>query len=134
MNDVLDDQTSLRDGRYEGGNESFLIELRIDVGGSGVISGDLFRADTPGHEHLSSVRTAAGIEVALPSGTWPARWDTYQGRTSTGAIAFGTQAQDTATAKPDSQTTTQVQSPDATRLSAARIRASSSSAPNGLVT
>ena len=87
MNDVLDDQASLRDGRYEGGDESFLIELRIDVGGSGVISGDLFRADTPGHEHLSSVRTAAGTDVALPSGTWPARWDTYQGRSSTGAIA-----------------------------------------------
>jgi hypothetical protein len=39
-----------------------------------------------------------------------------------GAIAFGSQAQDTSTtaAKPESQTTTQLQSTDATRLSAVR--------------
>lgn len=42
-----------------------------------------------------------------------------------GAIAFGSQAQDTATAKPDSQTTTQVQSTDTTRLSAARTAGTS---------
>lgn len=86
MGEHRDDQGPLQDGRYEGSNGDFLIDVRIDVGESGVISADLFRAGGPGHEHVASVRTEPGITVEQPDGTWGAFFQAYDDTTAPGEI------------------------------------------------
>ncbi len=85
---MTDGPPLLRDGRYEGSNADFLIEVRIDAHGCGVISGDLFLAGTPGHEHVASARTAPGTAVALADGAWPGTYQSYDGTTVPGRIAI----------------------------------------------
>ncbi|MFC4039312.1 hypothetical protein ACFO1B_12855 [Dactylosporangium siamense] len=71
------------DGRYVGGTEELSIVLRVDLGGSGVLSADVSRGLT----YLASVRTAPGVKVDAPHGRWPAQWQDVPGATATGTIA-----------------------------------------------
>jgi hypothetical protein len=71
------------DGRYVGGNEELSVVLRVDVAGSGVVSGDLSR----GGDYLASVRTAPGVRVTAAEGRWAAVWQDSQGATSTGTLS-----------------------------------------------
>jgi hypothetical protein len=70
------------DGRYEGGNDAFFMVVRVDVGGSGVISADVFR----GTEYLTSTRTRSGLVVESAAGTWPAEFSASQATTASGTV------------------------------------------------
>jgi hypothetical protein len=76
--------TDLRDGRYEGGNRDFLVDLRVEWEGARLISADLFQAGTPGHEHVASVRIVPDAPSA--DGTWAAFYEAYNGPTSAGTL------------------------------------------------
>ena len=72
------------DGRYIGGGEDLSFMLRVDRGGSGVLSIDLYR----GENYLASVRTVPGVDVTGPDGRWPAQWQDTLGAVATGTIAL----------------------------------------------
>jgi len=77
---------ALSDGRYEGADGGFFLELRIDQAGAGAISGDLYTAR---HDYLASVRTDPGVTVTEPSGAWPAVWQSRDGAVTRGTLAVG---------------------------------------------
>jgi hypothetical protein len=74
MGDVTPIPQPLSDGRYEGGNGTYFVELRIDVGDSQVVSGDVFLAGAAPRRPVASVRTEPGLAVTQPYGAWRAVW------------------------------------------------------------
>ncbi|MFC5835935.1 hypothetical protein, partial [Nonomuraea insulae] len=78
----------IRDGRYEGQADGISVALRVDAGGSGVISADVFRVPPEGpRRYLASGRTAPGTKVALDDGKWPAIWQASPTNKTTGTLA-----------------------------------------------
>ncbi|WP_298843657.1 hypothetical protein [uncultured Roseobacter sp.] len=75
------------DGRYAGGNSRLVLELRVDFGGSGVISGDLMGTRFGGEDYLASFRTTPGItpEPGRAVG-WPADFCSRDKRTARGVV------------------------------------------------
>ncbi|HEX6684675.1 MAG TPA: hypothetical protein VF062_17855, partial [Candidatus Limnocylindrales bacterium] len=71
------------DGRYEGSGDSYSVALRIDVGGSGVISADIFR----GTDYLTSVRTRWGLRCDSAIGRWAAEFSASVATTGSGLVA-----------------------------------------------
>ncbi len=67
-----EDQSSvaLQDGRYQGGNDRYFIELRLDESVSGVISADIFTNDPLNKRFLASLRTVPGEHISLDDATW----------------------------------------------------------------
>ncbi|RVX45494.1 hypothetical protein EDD27_8298 [Nonomuraea polychroma] len=78
----------IRDGRYEGESGGISVTLRVDAGGSGVISADVFRVVSGGLRYLASARTAPGTKVALDDGKWPAIWQAGPANKTTGSLAL----------------------------------------------
>jgi hypothetical protein len=78
----------VRDGRFEGGNGVLLVELRVDAGGSAVLSGDVYDTCTPGvgGGYVASVRTAPGVDFDGGPGPWPAAWQDSTGATALGSV------------------------------------------------
>lgn len=84
--DCPSEPPALRDGQYEGGNGELFVVLRLDVDGSGVVSGDVYRNGLGGRDYTASVRTAPGTRVALDDARWPAVWQDSMGATATGSV------------------------------------------------
>lgn len=74
----------MRDGRYEGGDGTIEVVLRVDRGQLGVVSGDVRRDGG----HVASVRTAPGVRVGNSAGPWPAVWRHVTGESTTGALSL----------------------------------------------
>jgi len=70
------------DGQYLGRGGGHSLVLRVDVGGSGVISADIFR-DT---DYLTSTRTRSGQRVESATGSWAADFSTDQPTTGSGTV------------------------------------------------
>jgi hypothetical protein len=93
------------DGRYEGSDGELTVALRVDVGGFGVVSADLFR----GTDHLTSTRTLPGQRVPAATGSWAAQFSTGTATTGSGAVpgtitvapAAGPAGRLTVTIRPD---------------------------------
>jgi hypothetical protein len=79
---------AVRDGRYEGGNGVLFVELRVDAGGSGVLSGDVYDTRTNGSQYVASLRTAPGVRFDGESGPWPAAWQDSLGATALGSVSL----------------------------------------------
>jgi hypothetical protein len=79
------DEAQLRDGRYEGSNPRLRVELRVDLAGSGVISGDLYRHEPFGDTYVASIRTAPGVHPA-GSGPFEVIAEGSEGQTSLGTL------------------------------------------------
>ncbi|WP_436397689.1 hypothetical protein [Roseobacter sp. S98] len=63
------------DGRYTGGNARLVLELRMDIRGTGVISGDLMGRRAGREDYLASFRTVPGVRPdATLSAGWPAEF------------------------------------------------------------
>ncbi|HEX8630752.1 MAG TPA: hypothetical protein VF755_21545 [Catenuloplanes sp.] len=78
-----------RDGRYEGGDRNLFVVLRVDLDGSGVISGDVYRVNAATREYVASVRTAPGVVVTwgvAGHDTWVAAWQDSLGAVTTGGV------------------------------------------------
>ena len=58
----------LVDGLYLGGNFHIAIELRVDAGGSKVISADVYRTSNNDKSYVASLRTKPGDEIDLSDG------------------------------------------------------------------
>lgn len=76
----------IRDGRYEGRSGGIALTLRVDAGGSGVISADVFGEG--GRRYLASGRTAPGAKVTIDDGSWPAVWQASPSNKTTGTLAL----------------------------------------------
>jgi hypothetical protein len=77
------------DGRYEGGNHKLVVELRVDFGVCGVVSGDLFGTSFSQHDYLASFRTAPGIWVQLSDEQpWPVVFETRESKTALGEMTL----------------------------------------------
>lgn len=77
------------DGRYEGGNHRLALELRVDFGGSKVISGDLFASGAGRQDYLTSFRTAPGSRVSPANQQpWPVIFETTDGDVHQGRMAI----------------------------------------------
>jgi hypothetical protein len=71
-----------QDGRYEGSGGGLSVVLRVDAGGSGIISADLFQ----GSDYLTSTRTRPGPRVDSANGTWAAEFSAEQAPTGSGTV------------------------------------------------
>ncbi|MBM2621078.1 hypothetical protein JIG36_36815 [Actinoplanes sp. LDG1-06] len=76
------------DGRYDGANGRFLVELRIDQTGDdgrGVISGDVALSRAAGPAYLASFRTSTAL-AATPGGPWAVVCDAQNGDVTRGTV------------------------------------------------
>ena len=51
------------DGRYALGNDALYVELRIDIAGSNIVSGDIFARTEGAREYLASFRSEPGVAL-----------------------------------------------------------------------
>ena len=84
----------LLDGRYEGGNPDLFVELRVDAGGSGVISADIFRVGPTGRTYAASVRSDPGVRIAAEAGSWGIVGSDIEDRTTRGVLTLAPQPPD----------------------------------------
>jgi hypothetical protein len=69
-------------GRYEGRDGEFTLLLRVDIGGFGIVSADLFR----GTDYLTSTRTLPGQWVGSATGCWAAQFSADRPTTGSGTV------------------------------------------------
>ena len=60
----------LVDGRYDGGNANFAIDLRVDEDQSGVISADVYQETSSGRGFVATLRTTPGTRISRQDRTW----------------------------------------------------------------
>jgi hypothetical protein len=91
-----------KDGRYQGGNGKLYVDLRLDAGGSAVVSADVYNNGSTGRQYLASVRSAPGVRIDGPGlqggASWPAAWQDSTGAVALGSIQVRATAADTITA------------------------------------
>jgi len=85
------DATPLEDGRYKGGNGELSIELRMDIGGLGIISADVFRIHASGETWVASLRTTPGVRALLSEGSWDIIGEDQRGTPTTGRLSLSLQ-------------------------------------------
>jgi len=74
-----------RAGRYEGANNDQFLDLRVDGQNQGIISGDVFVADSDSQDYLASFRTVGA--AAHDDETYDIMWFSSDGRTAAGGMA-----------------------------------------------
>jgi hypothetical protein len=83
------DEQTIRDGRYHGGNHEIFVDLRIDQGLCGVISGDVFRRGMGTNHYVATFRTVPGRAIDLRAGSWQIVAQDEHARTATGRLTLG---------------------------------------------
>jgi hypothetical protein len=87
------DANAIADGRYAGGNHEVAVELRIDAGGCGVISGDLYRISSGARHYVASIRTPPQVRADSAAGEWPVVAQDEAGRIAQGRLWLAPQEQ-----------------------------------------
>lgn len=86
---LLDSEASApADGRYLGNNGRWWVEVRVDIGGSGMVSADLHTDGADQQAFYASVRTLPGSRISSSVGEWAAIWVSAQGNEGTGTLAL----------------------------------------------
>jgi hypothetical protein len=95
---LLPDQSqagsSLKDGRYQGGNDRYRIDLRVDEQVSGIISADIFTNDVVNRVYLASIRTTPGERITTQTGSWLIVGQDEFGAKVTGKLSLVAQTDD----------------------------------------
>ena len=77
------------DGRYAVGNDALAVELRIDLAGSNIISGDIFSAVGGFREYVASFRSEPGAEITPVDNPLEIVAEDRDGKHAQGEVLFG---------------------------------------------
>lgn len=88
-----------RDGRYELGNDHFVVELRVDLTGMQVVSGDVFVRAGPAREPAFSFRSRPGVPAAESDNPLPVLGEDVEGLQSQGTLTVLDAGDSTATVR-----------------------------------
>ena len=76
------------DGRYNVGNDLLTMELRVDVGGTNIVSGDLFAVAAGHQEYVASFRSLPGSTIGPADNPLSIVLEDRDGKQAQGLIAF----------------------------------------------